>query len=129
MEMVTDGFESLLDEVLQNVANPEMPEGFAARVLARASEEHMTMSAGVVKMPAFAMDRARWQSGRGSVGTAMVLHAAAMVLVALLVRQQVRFAAPAQTGVVTTLDMPAPPRVLPKAQLIGGGGGHRGRLR
>ncbi len=131
-EMATSGFDGLLDAVLRDAVNPSVPAGIKERVMARVAEESMHGSAEreVLRFPGLGagfgreIGRAGWKGGRGSGVTAFALHVAAVLLIALLVRQQVRFAAPERAAMMTELMTPVPARVLSRA--MAGGGGQRG---
>ncbi len=119
------GFEALLGEVLRERANPVVPVGLVERVLARTHVPSSGHGApGSVVVPMFGtVDRVKGGRSLGSTGFAMLAHIAALLLLAVLVRSGVRLTAPVK---VAMLDVTVPPQALPKAHVMGGGGGQRG---
>ena len=69
------------------------------------------------------VDRVKGGRSLGSTGFAVLAHVAALLLLAVLVRSGVRLTAPVK---VAMLDVTVPPQALPRAQVMGGGGGQRG---
>jgi protein TonB len=138
-----DGFDLLLNDVLRLVANPEAP----ARVKMRTRVWVREMTAGadtaldptsqtrdvgrpvpiVAERPAavFAPDvfLAKLQPRRSarSTGYAMLAHAAAIVLVCLVVYAHVRVSPPAIKADLNVLTTPPP--IAPERKAAGGGGG------
>jgi protein TonB len=71
------------------------------------------------------MDRIAERGGFGAKVWAVALHGVALLLVALLMRSGVKMMAPVQMAKVIELPEAAP-RLVPRAQMAGGGGGQRG---
>ena len=115
------GFEALLGEVLRERANPVVPAGLVERVMERVVGEPVTVAAPVLMFGT--VDRVKGGRSLGSTGFAMLLHVAALLLLAVLVRSGVRLSAPVKTVALADLSVPVAP---PKAHAMGGGGGQRG---
>jgi protein TonB len=127
--MTTSEFEMWMDEVVFEEANPAAPAGLEERVLvqvwAARMEERMTAPspAGARVLRFDTTERVRaGRSVRSSV-FAVMAHAAAVLLIALLVRSGVKMT---PQVVVTMMGVPtAPPPAPPKAKTMGGGGGQK----
>jgi len=74
--------------------------------------------------PVALVDRMAFGRSYRSTVWAVGAHCLAILLIVYLVKTHVRFAAPVKTMQVT--ELAAPPRALPKANAMGGGGGQRG---
>ncbi len=62
-----------------------------------------------------------------STAIAVALHVLVIAFIAWLVAKGVKMAAPQVTHLITPIELPVkPPRALPKATVMGGGGGQRG---
>ncbi len=130
--MTTNEFEMWMDEVVIDEANPVTPVGLEERVLVRVWAERMVelVTAPVLTQalaPVLRFDTTeRVKAGRSarSTGFAVMMHLAAVLLIALLVRSGVKLTAPVKTAMV---ELPmAPPPAPPKANAMGGGGGQKG---
>jgi protein TonB len=120
-----ESFDTLLDDVLREVANPEIP----ARLRAT-SRPHVAASASastVTSPRLFVEYQSRIAPRRDARSTAIALaaHAAAIALIAWGVARHVQFSSPVKAVVLTELT-PPPPMAPAKAQTMGGGGGQRG---
>lgn len=72
------------------------------------------------------VDRMAVQRSPTSTAIAVAVHVIVIALIAWLVAKGVKMAAPQVTHVVTPIELPVkPPKALPKATVIGGGGGQR----
>ncbi len=94
-----------------NNIHPDLRPAFIA-----ATPAAMFATAGGIKAP----------RSQASVWTAVVAHAIVIALIAYLIANQVKIAAPAIPQVATIMAPPLPPPpapVLPKAEQMGGGGG------
>ncbi len=102
-----DGFKTMLDEVLQERANPAEPAGLAERVMARVSAE-AAMGPVTVQGGMFETTQ-RVAAGRSarSTGFAVLAHVAALLAIAAAVRSGVRLAAPVKLATVR----PTAPRI------------------
>ncbi len=118
------GFEALLGDVLRERANPVVPAGLVERVMGRVVGEPVELVfAGPPVLMFGTVDRVKGGRSLGSTGFAMLAHVAALLLLAVLVRSGVQLSAPVKVAMLT--DVSVPP-ALPKAQVMGGGGGQRG---
>jgi len=118
------GFEALLGDVLRERANPVVPVGLVERVMGRVVGEPVELVVAGSVVPMFGtVDRVKGGRSLGSTGFAMLAHVAALLLLAVLVRSGVKLSAPVKVAMLT--DVSVPP-ALPKAQMMGGGGGQRG---
>ncbi len=77
--------------------------------------------------PVAVVDRMAVKRDPVSTGISVALHVLVIGLIAWLLAKGVKMAAPQVAHVVTPIDLPVPPpKALPKATMIGGGGGQRG---
>ena len=120
-----DAFDVLLGDVLQGMANPEMPDRLRAKIEARFWRQDAAARTAVVFSPAAFMDRMAVQRDAKSTWTAVLLHVAAIGLIGWLGVRKVHDLIAPPPALLTQLTVP-PPRALPKATLMGGGGGQRG---
>lgn len=114
-------FEKLLTATLERAANPATPSGLEQRLLARLEQ-------AATPAPALFMTTARIAAPRslGSTWTALGLHAAAILLIAIAVAHHIQVAAPHPTA-LAQLTMPAPPPPMaPRREAMAGGGGQKG---
>ncbi len=111
---MTSTFDTLLDRTLAEIVTAIDPSAsFEARLLASLPASRPTLTfAPLPRTP---------QGTRGTL-TAILLHLAALALIAVLVRHHVSLSAPNRTP--ETLAISIPPPALPKSQAMGGGGGH-----
>ncbi len=70
------------------------------------------------------VDRMRTKQNPAATGSAIVIYALLILLIALLVRAHVQLAAPVKQQAL--VDIAIPPKAPPKAEAMGGGGGQRG---
>lgn len=68
-------------------------------------------------------DRMATKRSPTSTAVAVVLHGLAILIIALLIANHVKMAAPVKQELVSLMTPPPPPPVMPKAERIGGGGG------
>jgi len=117
-------FEMLLEDVMrERGAVMEFPVGLEQRLLARlAQESEPVRVAGFVPRFGFA-ERLAVRRSAGSVWLAVGAHAAAILVVMVLVARHVQLAAPVQRATVTELSAPVI-KVPPRVEKMGGGGGH-----
>jgi len=119
--MVMDGFgefDALLKSVLRERVAADAPRGIEQRLLARLAQEQV---AEVPRPFAFA-ERIAARRSPTSTWIAVGAHAVVLLVVFLLAARHLQLTAPAKTSAVETMMAP-PPRVMPKADAIGGGGG------
>jgi protein TonB len=76
--------------------------------------------------PVAVVDRMAVQGNYPSTAYAVVLHAAVIFLIGFVVRAQIREVAAVHESVTALVDPPIAPRIAPKGDQIGGGGGQRG---
>lgn len=125
-----NSFDTLLDEVLRESANAQPSPHFALTLHAALKHER-----GLAMPPTFAPAPTSILWGtqprsdanfRGLLGAALA-HAAILLLVVYVVAHKaVLLAAPAALN-ISLIDPPPPlPRALPKATVMGGGGGQKG---
>lgn len=77
--------------------------------------------------PIAVIDRMAVKRDPTSSAIAIALHVLVIGLIAWLLAKHVRLSAPAETKVITPIDLPvSPPKAPPKAVSMGGGGGQRG---
>jgi len=124
--MVMDGFgefDVLLKGVLRERVGVEAPRGISHRLLARLAQEPVVEERQVEAARPFAFaERIAVRRSATSTWIAVGAHAAVLLVVFLLAARHLQLIAPVKT--VALVDMPAPPpRVMPKADAIGGGGG------
>ena len=126
-------FDQMLDAVLQESANPELPAGFQMRLDERLrADKEMAMNMGTVEPSAvwggdlsFATVLGRRDEGRSkSFWGAVLAHGCALALIALLVSQRVGLIT-VKPMELTVLDAPTPPAP-PQLRAMGGGGGQVG---
>jgi protein TonB len=120
------GFDGVLDAVLRERVVVTAPTGLEQRLLARMAQEsepEVPVISGKFARPfAFAESVAARGSTR-SLWLAVGVHAAAILVVMMLVAWPVQLAAPVQRAMVTALSAPLP-KVAPRVERVGGGGGH-----
>jgi protein TonB len=114
-------FDELLDEVLsEEGVQTAAPEGLEQRLLARIAQE--SQPALWNKRPFAFAETVATKRSPASLWTAVILHAAAIGLIAVLIASKVPMAAPVKQAMVSLMTPPPPP-LAPKAKQIGGGGG------
>jgi len=123
-------FEMLLDDVLATMANPEPVAGLQEKVMMRLRMAQLTEAGGpllvvrpVARVKMF--EEVRERRGLGSTWLAMGVHAAAILLVGVLMTRSVRFETQVKEASMIALDAP-PPVAPPKRIAMGGGGGQPG---
>ena len=73
------------------------------------------------------VDRMAVKRSPTSTAIAVAIHVVIIAFIAWLVAKGVKMAAPQVTHIITPIELPVkPPRALPKATVMGGGGGQRG---
>jgi periplasmic protein TonB len=108
-------FNALLQRVLSERVIEEAPRGLEQRLLARLAQEESS------RPFAFA-ERVATRASAASMGVAVGAHAAVILVVFALAARHMQVTAP---GRVMMSQVAVPPlRVAPKADSIGGGGGH-----
>jgi protein TonB len=124
-------FDQMLDAVLQESANPELPAGFHTRMEERLrADREMAMTTVQTRAVwggdvSFATVLGRRDEGRSrGFWGAVLAHGCALALIALLVSQRVGMVA-TKPMEVTVLDAPVPPAP-PQLRAMGGGGGQKG---
>ena len=118
-----DEFDLLLDDVLRSVANPELPERVRVQVRTRVWVAKPRQPA-VVFAPEVFLARMQPRRDARSTAFALLAHAAAIALICWASAAHIRFSAPVNQAIVTSLT---PPPEMPKlADRMGGGGGQRG---
>ena len=119
---ISQDFDNFLDSILTEKAG-EAPANLEQRLLARLMQAADAAEANQRVMPPLFTSSARMvpQRSAASTWTALGLHAAALLLIAILVAKHVQLAPPLPRA-MTALLAPAPP-VAPKKTSIGGGGG------
>jgi protein TonB len=153
---MTSEFDGLLDEVLRGMTQAEAPEGLAARVSVRMSTRTESIVAmpvfgmaaqevGVLgslwrglcdavrpqrlpplvleSRPVVVANPMAEEIGYRGRAWALALHAAAILLIGVIVRAQVGLA---PVSIKDALELAALPKMTPKLQGIGGGGGQHG---
>jgi periplasmic protein TonB len=126
-----DSFETMFDDVLRSVANPEMPEHLRESVAQRSWMQaamptvlEPAVQTNVVPLAMFA-DRMAFQRDAKSTSAAILLHIAAIGLIGWFAANKVaRIYAP-KPEMLSQLTVP-PPIAPPKASMAGGGGGQAG---
>jgi periplasmic protein TonB len=122
--MVMDGFgefEGLLRDVLRERVEVAAPGGIKQRLLARLAQEEAAKKSVLVRPFAFAE---RVQTPRSAASTWLAVGAHAVVLllaVALAAEREVMH--PPVIRDVAVLELAKPPRVVPRMDAAGGGGG------
>jgi protein TonB len=123
-------FEDLLDGVLREMAEVEMREGFAMRMMTAFESDVVGIVPRVEARPVV-LGRSfgllgRTERGFGPFGWALVAHAAVLLIVGFaMASQQVRMTA-AKLTLIDELVAPPPLKMQPKALTAGGGGGQVG---
>jgi periplasmic protein TonB len=74
--------------------------------------------------PIAVVDRMKTKQNPAATGSAVVIYALLILLIAWLLHKKIQFAAPVKQLTVTELTVP--PQAPPKANAMGGGGGQRG---
>lgn len=118
----TMDFDGLLDDVLcEENTLTTAPEALEQRLLAQIAQHSQP---AIWNARPFAFEEAvAAKRSPASLWTAIVLHAAAIGLIAVLIASKVPIAAPVKQSVASLIQPPPPPPVAPKAKQIGGGGG------
>lgn len=115
-----DAFDQLLQSSLNDAANPVIPQGLSARLLAALAQP----AAGDVVLFSSSV---RMQAPRSSASTwtAVAAHAAAILLIALTLKSHLQIAAPMVHPTLVNLTAPPPQPLAIKQEKMGGGGGQR----
>jgi protein TonB len=124
-----DEFDVLLDDVLQSVANPEMPERLRVKVRTRVwvtmgPRKFALQCSPVVFAPAAFQQRMGPRRSTASTIWALVAHAAAIALIFWVGVMHVKVFAPGKSEAL--LQLTTPPEMAPAKNAMGGGGGQRG---
>jgi len=120
-----DEFDVLLNDVLRTVANPELPERLRVNVQTHiwVREMKRPRPAAVFAPEVFLAAMSPRRDAR-STATAVLLHAAAILLLFWLVKTHTQLLTPVKTAMVA-LVTPPPPMPVAKTTM-GGGGGQKG---
>ena len=110
---MTAAFDTLLDQTLADIVTVDPSANFDARLLASLPASRPTLT--------FAPLARSRQGTRGTL-TALLLHLAALALLAVLLHHRVSLSNPTRTPEPFAISIPPP--ALPKLQTMGGGGGH-----
>ena len=131
--MQPDEFDVLLDDVLRTVANPEVPQRLRVKVRTRVWVREMVAQStlqnrkpghphpAVVYSPEVFLARMEPKRDARSTMTAILLHAAAILLIFWTMALKTPFVTPGKMAVATVLTLPAP-----DLGKMGGGGGQKG---
>ncbi len=125
-EMRMDEFDGLLDDVLQSVANPEMPERLREKVRARVYAAAMACPSHVVISPAVFVDfqqRMNPKRDARSTATAVLVHAAALAVVFWMAAHHLPLLTQPKQMLV---EISTPPPMASAKDVMGGGGGQHG---
>ena len=120
-------FSALLRSVLvERRERAEAPAGLEQRLQARLAQEAARLQPRAAAPAFFGLaERARTRRGPGAIGFAIGLHALALLVLFAVAARRASITMPQQATMVSTLTappvtLPAPPR----AERMGGGGGH-----
>jgi len=120
--MMPDSIDLLMEDVLREVANPVPTEEFATRIAPRSLAMNVANTSPSNLLMFSSLDRtAGRRMSPQSVGVAVLLNVAALLLMMVQVKTHVLTTAPVSMAMIDDL---IPPPAPPKLQAMGGGGGH-----
>ena len=120
--MMPDSIDLLMEDVLREVANPVPTEEFANRITPRSLAMNAAAASPSNLLMFSTLDRtAGRRMSPQSVGVAVLLNVAALLLLMVQVKTHVLTARPVSMAMIDEL---VPPSAPPKLQAMGGGGGH-----
>jgi len=120
--MMPDSIDLLMEDVLREVANPVPTEEFATRIALRSLAMNVATTSPSNLLMFSSLDRtAGRRTSPQSVGVAVLLNVAALLLLMVQVKTHVLTTPPVSMAMIDDL---IPPPAPPKLQAMGGGGGH-----
>ena len=120
--MMPDSIDLLMDDVLREVANPVPTDEFANRIVHRSLAMNAATTSPSNLLMFSSLDRtAGRRMSPQSVGVAVLLNVAALLLLMVQVKTHALTMPPVSIAMMEEL---VPPPAPPKLQAMGGGGGH-----